>query len=145
MLTIIDTSWILMAYSMVFTKILMNTPKSLPSGYVKIAIENRHLYLIYHDLPMKNGDLPSFFVNVYQRVHPNSPWKAGCSSAEARQFHVVAPHLLFDGRVDAIPLPRRHGATVWVMLWMGQYWNIVEHCIPCGSIWIIMNPCDMSS
>jgi hypothetical protein len=30
----------------------------LPSGYVKIAIENDHLYPFIVDLPIKNGDFP---------------------------------------------------------------------------------------
>ena len=31
---------------------------SLPSGYVKIAIENGHLMPFIVDLPIKNGDFP---------------------------------------------------------------------------------------
>ena len=55
--------------------------------------------------------------------------------AEARQFHVVAPHLLFDRRVDAIPLPRRLGRFGSCYGWenIGTSWNIEFHV----SMWYV--------
>ena len=40
-----------------------DTSQGLPSGYVKIAIENGQFIV---DLPIENGDFPVRYVNVYQ-------------------------------------------------------------------------------
>ena len=46
-------------------------PWGVPSGYVKKAIENGHRNSGF--LPIKNGDFPVRYVNVYQRVTMGFP------------------------------------------------------------------------
>ena len=43
-------------------------PGVVPSGYVKIAIENSPIIIIIVSFPMKNGGYFHSYVNVYQRV-----------------------------------------------------------------------------
>ena len=40
----------------------------IPSGYVKIAIENGPVEIV--DFPIRNGGSFHSYVNVYQRVYP---------------------------------------------------------------------------
>ena len=51
-------------------------PKWLPSGYVKIAIENGPVEIV--DFPMKNGGSFHSYVNVYRRVSSSYGLEQSC-------------------------------------------------------------------
>ena len=78
---------------------------NIPSGYVKIAIENGHLWLIF---PWKMVIFHSFWY-VYQRVSKNQMSSEDCGLfyRRGKSFHA------FGGQVQvSSPVPHRYRFTV---------------------------------